>query len=64
MYLSNIFFWGIEDNDKLIFGLDIGFKLTDRMNLIFNLNQLYFDSNLNGTFNGSTNVGVDFGVTF
>jgi len=64
LYLSNIFFWGIEDNDKLIFGLDIGFKLTDRMNLICNLNQLYFDSNLNGTFNGSTNVGVDFGVTF
>ena len=64
LYISNIFFWGIEDQDKMVLGCSIGFKLPHRLNFMFDFNHLYYDNNLNGNLNGVTNLGCNLGITF
>ena len=63
-YLSNIFFWGENDLEGLIFGYKFGVKLPVGMSLIFDLGQVYYDANLSNDKKEMINAGVDFGISF
>ena len=63
-YFSNIFFWGIDDLEGLIFGSKVGFKLPFGMSLIFDLGQVYYDANLSDDKKEMINIGLDYGISF
>ena len=63
-YLSNIFFWSVDDTHQMNFGCKTGFDLPGGLSLIFDMNQLYYDYNLNGDMNGSLNLGIDLKMEF
>ena len=63
-YLSNMFFWTIDDQDKLSFGCSMGFELPFGMSLKFDLGKVYYDSNLDGNKNSVLNSGMELGVSF
>ena len=58
MYLSNIFFWSADDKQQINLGCKIGVDLPSRLSLIFDMNQVYYDYNLNGGLNESLNIGL------
>ena len=63
-YLSNIFFWGTDDLEGLLFGSKVGFKLPFGMSLIFDVGQVYYDANLSDDKKEMINIGLDFGISF
>ena len=61
-YLSDIFFIGTKDVQEFVLGMNMGIKLPFSMSLIFDLTQVYYDSNLDGNKNEMMNVGINFGI--
>ena len=64
MYLSNIFFWSADDKQQINLGCKVGVDLPSRLSLIFDMNQVYYDYNLNGGLNESLNIGLGLKMKF
>ena len=65
IYYSNMYFSNFSDTERLIFGIKSGIKLPYRLNLIINLSQVYYDSNLsNNVIDSMINLGLDIKYKF
>tara|TARA_B100001769_G_C21656010_1_gene364992 strand:+ start:77 stop:337 length:261 start_codon:yes stop_codon:yes gene_type:complete len=66
-YFQNIFFIGDKDKQELVFGSNIGFKITPIISLILDVSQVYYDSNLDGIMLNELeflNFGLNIGANF
>ena len=63
-YISNVFFLDADDKDEYIFGFNMTLDLSRGMSLIFDVAQVYYDSNLDGNKNSVLNSGLELGVNF
>ena len=65
IFYSNSYFSDFSDKERMIVGLKTGIKLPFRLNLIINLSQLYYDSNLaDNLIDSMLNVGLDIKYNF
>ena len=65
IFYSNSYFSEFSDKERMIVGLKTGIKLPFRFNLIINLSQLYYDSNLaDNLIDSMLNVGLDIKYNF
>ena len=53
-----------QDKDKMIFGFDIGFELPKDITLVMDLNQVFYDGNMNGSVDSAMNFGLNVGMNF
>ena len=65
IFYSNSYFSKFSDKERMIVGLKTGIELPFRLNLIINLSQLYYDSNLaDNLIDSMLNVGLDIKYNF
>ena len=63
-YLSNIFFWSVDDVDKMLYGVKMGFKLPLRLMLILDIGQVFYDYNLVNDKMKMLNAGIEIKMDF
>ena len=66
-YFQNIFFIGDQDKQELVFGSNIGIKITPIISLILDVSQVYYDSDLDGIMLNELeflNFGLNIGANF
>ena len=65
IFYSNSYFDDFSDQERMILGLKAGIELPFRLNLIINLSQLYYDSNLaDNLIDSMFNAGIDIKYNF
>ena len=63
-YLSNVFFWSIDDIDKMLYGVKMGFKLPLKLILILDVGQVFYDYNLVNEKKKMLNAGIEIKMDF
>ena len=62
--LSNVFFWSIDDIDKMLYGVKMGFKLPLKLMLILDVGQVFYDYNLVNNKKKMLNTGIEIKMDF